>query len=470
MLSGCCLRVGSHEQHNNSFSLAPSDGPYNVLDERVYFQAGAGGKVNAGGEKASGIIFQPETGNLATPTHASLKRFLSPEVVADFPTQGADPEGHQNGSNAVWNYHKYITTTEKETDPETRKPTRGRWDHIYMYGAPADTAAYCKRGQLMQLVQYKALFEGYLEHMMAPQVGTQYGYTAVIFWKSQSPWPAMRGALYDSYLATTGGFWGARAALQPLHVQLNLHTMRLTVVNMRAEQSPATVVRVSAYSVPGGKKLTLPFATVTVDALPAVSRRQLLLHHVTWPSEVLAADAVVLYRLELVHAVDATPISSNEYWRSNPASHQDYSSLAAIEYSTGGAPGVEVGIMATPVLIPSTLVGPLEVEYTLELTNHGTEMAFGVSLEVRNKTAVTQQQQQQQQDVAVAFGAAGETRLLPVWFSDNLFALLPAEKREVTLRLSQDAMQVGMHQVSLEGWNVRPAQAMLPPPNVAAEE
>ena len=86
-------------KHNNTFSLAPSDGPYNVLDEQQYYMPGAGGTVDAGGDDTGGgIVFQPETGNLATPTHASLQRFLSPEVVADFPTRGADPEGHVNAT------------------------------------------------------------------------------------------------------------------------------------------------------------------------------------------------------------------------------------------------------------------------------------------------------------------------------------------------------------------------------------
>jgi mannosylglycoprotein endo-beta-mannosidase len=118
--------MGTYKEgtHNNSFSLAPSDGPYNILDPQKYYTAGAGGgTVDAGGDiTGGGIVFQPETGNIATPTYASMQRFLSPKVVADFPKRGADPEGHVNGSNLVWNYHKYITSTEKGTE----------FDHIYM--------------------------------------------------------------------------------------------------------------------------------------------------------------------------------------------------------------------------------------------------------------------------------------------------------------------------------------------------
>ena len=56
----------------------------------------------------------------------------------------------------------------------------------------------------LQFRQYQALFEGYTSGMWT-------WYSAVVMWKTASPWPALRGALYDSYLATTGGLWGVRA-------------------------------------------------------------------------------------------------------------------------------------------------------------------------------------------------------------------------------------------------------------------
>jgi hypothetical protein len=34
----------------------------------------------------------------------------------------------------------------------------------------------------------------------------------VVVWKSQSPWPSLRGQLYDSSLEQTGGFWGVARA------------------------------------------------------------------------------------------------------------------------------------------------------------------------------------------------------------------------------------------------------------------
>ena len=63
-------------------------------------------------------------------------------------------------------------------------------------------ACVCMGGYTRACVcRYQALYEGFRHHAFSY-------YSAVIFWKSQSPWPALRGAFYDSYLDTTGGFWG----------------------------------------------------------------------------------------------------------------------------------------------------------------------------------------------------------------------------------------------------------------------
>ena len=78
-------------------------------------------------------------------------------------------------------------------------------------------------------------------------------YSGVLFWKSQSPWPALRGGLYDYYLGLTGGFYGVRSALlgsggsalggkQRVHAQLNLADHKLTVVASPAESGKCSLL------------------------------------------------------------------------------------------------------------------------------------------------------------------------------------------------------------------------------------
>jgi len=47
-------------------------------------------------------------------------------------------------------------------------------------------------------------------------------YSAIFYWKSQSPWPALRGFLYDWEMRNVGGGFGARSALHS-NILHNLH-------------------------------------------------------------------------------------------------------------------------------------------------------------------------------------------------------------------------------------------------------
>ena len=50
-------------------------------------------------------------------------------------------------------------------------------------------------------------------------------------WKTQSPWPALRGFLYDHYLEPTGGHRGAAAANRPRAVQADMASREILLVN-----------------------------------------------------------------------------------------------------------------------------------------------------------------------------------------------------------------------------------------------
>ena len=57
------------------------------------------------------------------------------------------------------------------------------YDHIYALGQPQGAEEYCEYAAVVQHMQYKALVEGFLARMW------EY-YTAMVMWKSQSPWSA----------------------------------------------------------------------------------------------------------------------------------------------------------------------------------------------------------------------------------------------------------------------------------------
>lgn len=156
-----------------------------------------------------------------------MRKFLSPSSLASFPPEFAS-ESSGEQVDQEWRYHNWLgfSTPNKTWRPLCPKGI----DHVYNLGRPKTTEEYAQAAQVAQLTQFQSLFEGFLEHLWAY-------YSAVVMWKSQSPWPVFRGAFYDSWLAPTGGFYGVRRALGggsgvqgKAHIQLNLKTWTPSIV------------------------------------------------------------------------------------------------------------------------------------------------------------------------------------------------------------------------------------------------
>lgn len=81
------------------------------------------------------------------------------------------PQGPENPAPPdVYKYHTYLPFTDDQGI-----------DHVYSLGTPRNTSEYAHQAQLAQYMQFKLLFEGFQEFMWTR-------YTAMLFWKSQSPW------------------------------------------------------------------------------------------------------------------------------------------------------------------------------------------------------------------------------------------------------------------------------------------
>ena len=143
------------------------------------------------------ISFQPEVGSVSFPTLRSLQRFMPPSALQT----SAIPSYLQsyNDVNTIWKYYKYLPFI-----TET-------YDHIYAYSnlnnkSTININEFIWRAQLIQFQQYLGLIDGFLLRQFE-------FYTAVFIWKSQSPWPTLRGALYDYYLDYTGSYAGVSSGL-----------------------------------------------------------------------------------------------------------------------------------------------------------------------------------------------------------------------------------------------------------------
>ena len=198
--------------YNRSFGLSFADGPYGMLMPPVFFEPNPGLDY-----KNFSIGFQPEIGSTAAPTYHGLLRFMTAtEAEMGFPQRNTGQVGES------WAFHRFQPW--KTPIPNTSET----YDHVYSYFAPDDAVSvvdWCAAAQLAAHAQYQHLFNGFISHVF------EYT-TAVVMWKSQSPWPSLRGFLYDFYLETTGSLRGVRTSLaSSLSTVLDAATWQLKLVN-----------------------------------------------------------------------------------------------------------------------------------------------------------------------------------------------------------------------------------------------
>lgn len=336
-------------------------------------------------------------------------------------------------------------------------------------------------------------------------------YSAAIFWKSQGPWPALRGAFYDWYLAPTGGFYGTRAALanpvgngadaasasaQRIHAQLNLKNYTLSVVAGASAAATPLCVVAHAFTLAGcdsGKRVfsrSWPvtvagdgFVDVTDSALPwrGSSTSDVLLYRIeAWKNEATAGDssdsAKSCEQFEGGAAATLSSVSSSQrlsiadYWLSDWTSDsapQNYSALGAWRDDTSQHvalnASVEVcgsGVRDLASASACQQAGCGSGEYLLQVTNPGLSaesvhagcskepVAFGVVAELhRQSSSATTSRASSDED----------TRVLPAFYSDGLFSVLTGDTRRLCIGVGPGA-NVGSSdslEVHVSGWNVQ---------------
>jgi hypothetical protein len=379
--------------------LGPGDGPYGILNPADFF-------------RLTTCPLNPEVGSVGTPEAPSVLRMMPAAEAADFP--------QSQTWNDTWRFHKYIPYSNPQQGqlvPCSFSQPSPAGDLVAAYGAPADLDGFCFRAQLVNLQQYQALFE-------AAGAGMWSDYTGVLLWKSQNPWPGLRGSLYDWYLGANGGLYGARRALQPVHVQLDQDDGCLRVVNTSAAEVAGAVVA-TWHDTAGGQIGATRQAPVRVPAGSVSAKLS-----APPPS---GLPAVYFLRLELRQGTPGTVLSRNEYWLAI-TSPPDYSPLAALPH--------------------------VQVSAATQLTRQGDDYVLTAKVSLpAGAPAIAFAVRLQLLRAAAAAGDAIDRRVLPTFFSANYLLLLPGEEATVTATCAVAAAGGQPPVLAVDGFNVEPVQA-----------
>jgi exo-1,4-beta-D-glucosaminidase len=298
------------------------------------------------------------------------------------------------------------------------------------YAKPASASQYERIAQTMEYDSERAMFEAYSKN--------KYSSTGVVQWMLNNAWPSMIWHLFDYYLDAGGGYFGAKKACEPVHIQYAYDDRSVLAVNSTYAPVTGLHATVHVHNLEW-KELYSAEANVNLAA-DSVER-------ITTIPESLYSSAERLFFIDLtLTSADGNTVSRNFFWvpgtltafdweksdytHTPPARYEDLTALA----------GLSPAQVDSQAELESTAQGS---ELRVRLTNRSQVLAFQVR--------------------AAARTAAGEL-IAPVLWSDNWIELIPGES--VTLTAALPATTTSEPVVQIEGWNVAPVT--LTPKSIAA--
>jgi exo-1,4-beta-D-glucosaminidase len=332
----------------------------------------------------------------AIPPRESLERFI--------------PKDHLWPIDDVWNYHsggERFTTVNVFTDGLTKR-----------YGAATSLDDYERKAQAMTYDGQRAMFEAYGRN--------KYTSTGVIQWMLNNGWPSLIWHLYDYYLVPSGGYFGTKKAMEPVHAQYSYDDNSVAVVNGTYEALKGTKVSAKIYNIDAAEKAS---RDVTLDLAADSSTKAFDLPKVEGLSK------TYFLRLQLSDA-GGKQLSDNFYWLSTKADTLNWAKQQDTVYTPQAEFGDLTGLNSLPQVKLNANVVSGNGTAQVTVSNPGNAIAFMVHLRVTR-------------------GKGGED-LTPIFWEDNYFSLLPGESRTVTAKFEQGSLDGKEAVVELDGWNVSP--------------
>ena len=281
------------------------------------------------------------------------------------------------------------------------------------YGASKSAEEYARKSQMMAYEGERAMFEAYGRN--------KYTSTGVIQWMLNNAWPGIIWHLYDWYLRPGGGYFGAKKACEPLHVQYSYDDRSIVVVNSYYQEFANMKVVAEAYNL----DMSLKFSRdAKVNAGPDSATRVFNL------PEIAGLSAVWFLSLKLEDPSDDV-VSENLYWFSTAPETLDWAK--GNWYTTPTKTFADYTALQTlpkPQLKVDSTSKPGST--TVTVTNPGKTLAFGVRLKVNR--------------------ASDGEEVLPVLWEDNYFALLPGQTRQITATYAAKDLGTAKPVVTAEPW------------------
>jgi hypothetical protein len=325
---------------------------------------------------------------------------------------GSDKFHSERGMPNVMNFESLARTLK----PEDLWPQSNKWgQHDYtMQGAQGGESfnAIIEKGfgkpesakeftDLAQWVNYDG-YRGMFESRSLNRKG-------LLLWMTHPAWPSMVWQTYDYYFEPTAAYFGCKKANEPLHIQWNAATDEIEVVNYHAGAHPALTATAQIINL-DGSVVWEKSAEVNSDEDTTISCIKL-----EFPTSLSAAHFVKLYLAE-----GDKIISDNFYIRgTEEGNYQAINTMPKIKLEQATTTSQQDGIW----------------KGSITLKNNSDTPALMIRINV--------------------VGEGDGEQILPIFYSDNYFSLLPGEQKQVDFHWKDIDSRGNKPEVIVSGFNVK---------------
>lgn len=350
-----------------------SGGPYTWQDPKSYYTRAIAGR---------DWVFKDETGIPSMVTWDILPKIV-PDLVWDtklpFPL------------NNSWGYHDACSGN-------------GHWELYYKemvkrYGEPVSMEDFCNKMQLMNAIGYQGIFEA-AGHKLNDIGG-------VMLWKLNAAFPSVVWQVYDWFLQTNAGYYFMQNACEPLHIQLNLSNLKVTVINRKYTASPTLTAQVEVFN-SESKSLFKEDASLSLGPTETKETTDLTSHLESY-------KGLSFIVLNLKNASGAV-VSHNVYWLSADG---DYKAINGLSGSS----------VSTTILKSEKFKS--ESRWTVKITNNSGKIAFFIRPRLLMK---------------------GE-EVLPSYWTGSYFTLAPGESVTESVTCPNQKLKDKNYTVQVKGLN-----------------
>ncbi|MGD9158693.1 MAG: discoidin domain-containing protein [Desulfobacteraceae bacterium] len=373
------------------------------------------------------VTLRSECGIPNVPSLESMKKFLPEEKLWPINESWAlhDWTYHMNGPantymDALQLYRPgdFVVPTDKvqgskpdPADPVFIKYKKDIYEMVKAAGKAYSLEEFHSIAQLINYENFRGVYEGLT-------VKRSNGF---LMWMSQSSWPSFMWQTYDWYLDTNAGYFGAKAANQATHAVWDPRNDSIVLSNLTPRTYNNVTTSMKIFDISGR----------------VVSEQE-------WKTKVLGPDS---YGIKLATAADdfsksptdlifirltvkdssGNVLGDNLYWH-NWKEYMNYESLNDLP---------EVSIH-TDISEKSTVHGEIGKGndlYTITLSNNSPAPAVQTRIRTINSTT--------------------KEDILPVFYSDNYFSLMPNESKTVTIEFNPEYLKGGSPIFELSGWNTK---------------